>query len=313
MDNNQFGISTPPPEDWASAVGLLLDDLPADVRPRVVAELLAEAGPGALDGLLAAHRGGRMVGVAWAQAQPGGTAVVWPPWLVAGEPEETAGLLLAAACQLLERQGITLAQSLLSATAGHQSARLQAAGFVPMAELVFLVCTRAAFPRGPVAGPVEFEAYRPANHQRLAAVVLATYQGTLDCPQMSGLRGIEDVLEGYRATGQFDPQHWLIVRHAGGDVGCLLLADHPRMQHMELVYMGLVPDARGNGWGRAMVRHAQWLARRRDRSQLVLAVDQKNLPALAMYEAASFVDWDNRSVWMRSMAGRPLVGPIAAR
>ena len=85
------------------------------------------------------------------------------------------------------------------------------------------------------------------------------------------------------------------------------------MQHMELVYMGLVPDARGNGWGRAMVRHAQWLARRRDRSQLVLAVDQKNLPALAMYEAASFVGWDNRSVWMRSLAGRPLVGPIAAR
>ena len=34
------------------------------------------------------------------------------------------------------------------------------------------------------------------------------------------------------------------------------------MAHMELMYMGLVPEARGRGgWGVTIVRHAQWLVR----------------------------------------------------
>ena len=37
----------------------------------------------------------------------------------------------------------------------------------------------------------------------------------------------------------------------GRDVGVLLLADHPRARHWELMYMGLVPEARGTGLGPA--------------------------------------------------------------
>jgi ribosomal protein S18 acetylase RimI-like enzyme len=85
----------------------------------------------------------------------------------------------------------------------------------------------------------------------------------------------------------------------GRDVGVLLLADHPRAGHWELMYMGLVPEARGHGWGRHIARHAQWLARCAAVERIVLAVDAANRPALAMYERAGFAEWDRRSVFVR--------------
>jgi ribosomal protein S18 acetylase RimI-like enzyme len=97
----------------------------------------------------------------------------------------------------------------------------------------------------------------------------------------------------------FDPQRWLIVGEGRHDIGCLLLADYPRDDQWELVYMGLVREARGRGLGAAIVRHAQWLARQAERSRLVLAVDADNWPAIAVYVACGFVTWDHRSVYVR--------------
>ena len=48
----------------------------------------------------------------------------------------------------------------------------------------------------------------------------------------------------------------------------LLLADHPKARHWELMYMGLVPEVRGRGWGRQIARYAQWLAAARRSSGL---------------------------------------------
>ena len=33
-----------------------------------------------------------------------------------------------------------------------------------------------------------------------------SYQETLDCPAMSGMRAVEDVIEGHKSVGVFDPQ-----------------------------------------------------------------------------------------------------------
>jgi mycothiol synthase len=112
------------------------------------------------------------------------------------------------------------------------------------------------------------------------------------------VRHIDDVLAGYRATGEFDPQRWLIVRQAGQDVGCLLLAVHPETDQWELVYLGVTPAARGAGLGRQIVRHAQWMCQRGGARQLVLAVDADNTPALKLYASAGFVAWDRRPIYL---------------
>jgi ribosomal protein S18 acetylase RimI-like enzyme len=120
-----------------------------------------------------------------------------------------------------------------------------------------------------------------------------TYEGTLDCPSIDGQRAPADILEGYASTGVFRPEHWLMAKHEDAAVGCLLLADHPPDQ-LELVYMGLVPAARGRHWGTWLVRQAQWLARQAGRQRLVVAVDLANTPAVKLYRAEGFVKWETR-------------------
>jgi ribosomal protein S18 acetylase RimI-like enzyme len=82
-------------------------------------------------------------------------------------------------------------------------------------------------------------------------------------------------------------------------VGCLLLGEDAAGAQWELVYMGVVPEARGRGIGLDLTRHAQWVARAAGCARMVLAVDATNAPALAVYAAAGFSSWDHRSVFLR--------------
>ena len=52
-----------------------------------------------------------------------------------------------------------------------------------------------------------------------------------------------------------------MVCHLGEEIGCLILTDYPEHSTWELIYLGVVPAARGQGWGLEIVRHARWLAR----------------------------------------------------
>ena len=107
----------------------------------------------------------------------------------------------------------------------------------------YLVSPKETFPTILPTTPLVFEPYREADHGRLARIIEATYEGTFDCPRLQGARDTDDVLAGYRSTGEFDPCRWLIVRHADRDVGCVLCADHPQFDNMELLYMGLIRAA----------------------------------------------------------------------
>jgi len=226
------------------------------------------------------------------------------------EPETTAAGLLDEVCRFLSRRDVCLAQVLLEGNAQREAKALLQGGFQYLSELLYLVCPNSEFSMRPLATLLDFETYSAANHAQLAGIVEATYQQTRDCPQLNGARAIEDVLAGYRAAGVFDTSRWLIVRYQGADVGCLLLSDFPEYDNWELVYMGVVPSARGYGWGLQIVRWAQQRARQAGRQRLVLAVDAANEPAIRMYTEAGFQAWDRRTVYLKIFAAqRPTGSP----
>jgi ribosomal protein S18 acetylase RimI-like enzyme len=201
--------------------------------------------------------------------------------------------------------GVHLAQALLPDAAETPARRLLAGGYQLAADLLYLVCDAEEFPDHLSPLPFTLEAVEPDRPARLEPLIRATYAGTLDCPQVDGVREPADVLASYRAAAAFDPRLWLIARDGGQDVGCLLLGDHPQDSQMEIVYLGLIPAVRGRGWGLELTRHAQWLARAASRERMVLAVDAQNSPALGMYATCGFWVGDRRRAFVKDLRGRP--------
>ncbi len=292
-------IGTVLPEDAADALRLVFSGLPEGQDVEYVRTVAAAMQSGEIEatGLFEARREQQRVGAAWFQVLGGGAALVWPPRLVPGEPAETASRLMGAGCAWLTEARVVTANAILANVAPEDDRILRAAGFTPLASLLYMACEDSVFPEEPPQGRLEFEPWQSSEVDRLARLVQVTYEGSLDCPAGDDPRGPEEVLEGYRAAGVFSADHWLFVRREGRDVGCLLLADHPAAGNMELVYLGVVPSSRGQGFGWEICRHAQWLARRAGRSRLVAAVDSTNLPAVRMYAAAGFSVWDCRAAY----------------
>jgi ribosomal protein S18 acetylase RimI-like enzyme len=299
-------ISPTSAEERPRVLAMVFDGL---LEPKLLerAEEVLGADGTSWEGLFSAHRGDRLVGAVLVQPQPGRLATVWFPRVAPGEPASTAAGLLAASSRFLDRLSIQLAQCLPRTVAAEEDALLKGAGFHWLANLFYLACTADRFPQSLPEGAIAFEPYAPTKHARLAGLVEATYQATQDCPSLNGVRSIKDTLQGYRASGRFAPDHWLLATHQGRDVGCLLLADYPDQGNFELVYMGIIPESRGHGWGIELARYAQWRAGRAGRQRLVLAVDAANQPALRMYAAAGFSLWDQRSVYLKILRDKNTV------
>ncbi len=257
-----------------------------------------------LESLVVACRGKNVVGALFAQVHAGRSAVLWPPGAAPDEPADTAEQLLAVCLDRLATESVRIVQVVMEIVSPEDAALLESHGFAFLADLLYLGCEESAMPASRPEGPLEFEPCWPDQRERLGRIVEATYEQTLDCPGLDNVRSVEDVLEGYRATGTFHPDSWLIVRNAEEDVGALLLADYPRQGNVELIYMGLVPTVRGRGWGRYLVREAQCHARQLGRPRVVLAVDATNRPAIDMYRACGFEAWERRRVYAKVLPER---------
>jgi mycothiol synthase len=303
MESAPPEIVTCPPHRRTEALSLVLSDIAPSQRREIAGELwlsASDTNSRAGKGLFVAMRSDTLCGAAWSQPQPGNTAVLWPPQLIPGEPAQTAHPLLQTAVQWLDEAGIGMAQVLLPNCDERIVGMLEAVGFRYAAALQYLTCEAERFPTQPPSRQdLELVSYEASQHARLAQLIEETYVGSLDCPALNGARRMDDVIAGYQATGVFRPELWQMVRSGGKDIGVLILADHPTARHWELVYMGLVPEARGRGWGRQITQHAQRMARHAAVDRIVLAVDAANSPALEMYRAAGFEKWDRRHVFLR--------------
>lgn len=293
----QFSILPCPAERRPDVLRVLHAGLPADQQLALVQTLQAvrEESEAVFDGLFFAAGQDQLLGATWAQLTPGKTAVMWLP-----DGNGIAALeLIQAAGKFLDERQVTLAQ-FLAREHDLQSADLLAAGdFRELAKLAYLSVDPARLPTSEPESELEFASRASDQPDRFGALLLQTYESSLDCPQLNGLRAPEDVLAGYREQGDFSPERWYLVRYKGEDIGALILTVHADTGNWELVYMGLIPSQRGKGFGKDILDFAMWQAGQGSAERLVLAVDQQNQPALDTYERAGFVAWDHRTVYAR--------------
>lgn len=265
----------------------------------LAAAIEAAADEAAWDGLLIMESSATEAAV-WVQPSAGNTACLWPP-----PPDHAdADGLFRAAARFVDERRIVLAQMNVAADEPFSRQRMADIGFPHLADLLYLFAETAA-PVRSLQLPANVAFVRSTGEQRahLAQVVARTYEGTLDCPALDGVRSIDDVLSGYQQQGEYLADQWYIVRAGGVDAGVLILANHAATGNWELVYMGVAPEARGRGLGSCIVRFAQDAAARGGAQRVVLAVDAANQPAVVMYGRAGFREWERRAVYAR-MANR---------
>ena len=81
-------------------------------------------------------------------------------------------------------------------------------------------------------------------------------------------------------------------------VGVLLLTAVPECGALDLSYLGVVPGARGQGFGRELAGKAIREAVAARAAQLTLAVDARNLPARQLYARLGFEEAQAREVFL---------------
>jgi len=221
---------------------------------------------------------------------PGRTGMLFvSPAARAWRPQMTTQLVREAL--VTEDPGkITMIQALLEPAQEDEAQALEAAGMHHLATLAYL--QRRADLLSPDNNLAQCGCqvvhWSDRNRDLFQQTILASYQDTLDCPGLLGLRSIEDIIDGHMATGRFDPQLWSIYLRNGEPIAVMLLNELPAQRVMELVYLGVTPSGRRQGLGRQLVRHATVTAAARRALSVVLAVDEANVPARHLYQSLNF-------------------------
>ncbi len=149
--------------------------------------------------------------------------------------------------------------------------------------------------------------YAPAVRHLFARAIERSYVGSLDCPRMVGLRTADEALRSHRDSGEHRPEWWhvLLQRREAGEVpvGVLLLAGVGRNAAggLELVYIGLAPEARGRGLGDLLLRVALHAASQTEGAAVTLAADEANAPALALYRRHGLTRLQRRTAMLRDL------------
>lgn len=232
--------------------------------------------------------------------------------------ERVACLEAAVACARLTppRGPVHLVQALPDPQEYWALQAFAEAGFVHVGELSYLsrkagldglTPSRDPWPPGIAVRNVRAVEPGQPDHDAVLTALERTYEQTMDCPELCGLRDTVDVLESHRVSGQFDPQLWWLVEWQGEPHGCLMLNPCPDLGTLELVYLGLSPEIRGMRLGTRLLSMGLMAAHRLTSDlgieQVTCAVDLRNEPAMRLYQRLGFERCGRRAALVRSLRG----------
>jgi ribosomal protein S18 acetylase RimI-like enzyme len=226
---------------------------------------------------------------------------------------DTLAALLEECSRAALAKDLSLVQAMLEDSADAQRQAYRQAGFVDLAHLVYMQrrlddATRAEDPPAdspqPQPLPLTYRTPPEFSMERLGQLLLQTYEESLDCPALHGLRQPQDIIASHQASGTYRPMLWRIAMQGDEPIGCVLMnVSHPTSNSApsgEIVYMGLRKEWRGKGLGERMLREALEMARNNGMRVMYLAADDANIPARRLYEKAGFSPLQRRRVLIRT-------------
>jgi ribosomal protein S18 acetylase RimI-like enzyme len=287
-------------DELAEAFGLLFCR-PEGQREGRVANALRLVQTGELNpaGVLVARANDGIRGAIICMPVPGASGLLWPPQVRGEAPTAVEDELVRHAVSWLRQRGARLGQALLAPAETPLANPLERNGFTHVTTLWYMRHD-LDLPYGLVraADRLVYQSYADGSPDLFHRTLLRTYEETLDCPEVSGVRSLDEVLEGHRAQGTYDPGRWWLALDGDRPVGVLLLTGLTEWAAWEVAYVGIVPEARRRGWGRELLHKALRAAHASEAAHLTLSVDARNRPAWRLYLDLGFESYDCREVYL---------------
>src|SRR5262245_13422649 len=295
-----FAIEPARPAEHAEAFRLAFQHLGAKEQSARVAKALElvkkqEIAP---EGILVARTAAGLAGAMICMATPGAGGLLWPPQVAAGvaHVRDIEDQLVRRGSDWLRRGGAKVAQAMLAADEAQLAAPLVRNGFPHITTLCYLrLDLHGATPAGD--GRLTFQPYS-ADPRLFQRTLLESYEGSEDCPELTGARTIDEIIEGHRAQGSTGDERWWLARAGAGAVGVLLLARLAECGGWDVAYVGVRPAARRQGFGRQLMHKAIAETQQAGGAQLTLSVDKRNRPAWNLYASMGFTLFDEREVFL---------------
>lgn len=262
-----------------------------------------------------ADAGGRIEWALLPVQSAGRTMLIFSPVRLPPRPlRHVVGELVERVLAAAEPSGVVLAQVLIEMQERELIDLYLAARFVRLADLAYLQArVRGDEPLPALPAGWAMHTYDTAGHATFAETIARTYVGSLDCPSLNGRREIDDIVAGHKAAGDFDPRLWFLLEERGNPLGTLLISRSHGNAQAELVYVGLVPEARGRGAGDLLIRWGLAVVGLENRRYFSLAVDASNAPALRLYHRHGFARVGARTALLRDLrTAPPAVAPAPA-
>lgn len=289
-------------DELASAFRLLFHHLSESERDQRVANALTLICEGEFDpaGIFVEGEGASITGVMVCQLLAGASALVWPPQVRRLRGARAAeDRLLQHSISWLRSRGAKLVQALLAEQDVPLGASLLRNGFRHTTGLVYM--RHFLDLPATIIGHSErlrYRSYASGDQSLFHTTLLRTYIDTTDCPEVNGIRTIEEVIVGHQNQGRHDPERWFLALDGERPVGVLILTEVQDFSGWDLSYLGVVSEARGHGVGTELVRKALFEAKAGGAVQLGLAVDVRNQPAWKLYHRHGFEAYDRREIFL---------------
>ena len=291
-------IVTAQPEERPAALELALCDLSADDRPTRLAHVLHMVEQRAIDpaGILVARDADNLRGVQICVPLAGAGGLCWLPKT---RPADAAleDALVQRGLDWLRGSGAKIAQALLHPADSPGVAPLLRRGFRFVTRLNYLEHALARVPAH-TSQRLSYSSYSAANRDMFHTILLRSYEGSRDCPELNGVRSIDEIIAGHMAQGNFRPERWWLACQGEEPIGVALATEVADLDAWDLSYLGVVPEARRRGFGREVALHVLQMAIESGIARITLAVDERNEPARQLYGAIGFETLDAREVYL---------------
>jgi ribosomal protein S18 acetylase RimI-like enzyme len=238
----------------------------------------------AWEGLWISDTAGQLTGAIWVQPLPMNMAQLWLPNAVGAH----ARALLHAAHTWVEKQPIRLCHLELPPQTAETEALLLEYGMQRLVSLEHLIGSTHRRLAMKEARPLTLQPLGAFSQAEQINLLAAVGHDSLDSVPLRDVLSVNELLAGFHQQDLKAPQHWYAVHYQDALIGVLLLAPRPLLNRWELMLMGLIPEWRGVGLGRALLNSALALAQQAGIQEVMLAVDEVNIPAKRFYQQAGF-------------------------